>query len=174
MVLRIFMCVLIAGLLVAGDAFGLQLTSSAFNESEVIPVKYTGKGENVSPPLSWSDVPDGTKSFVMIMEDPDAPMGTWIHWVAYDIPATATSLNEGIPQDALLSDGTKQGMNSFRWIGYGGPNPPPGKPHRYVFSLYAVDLKLEDIPPTANKGTVLKAIQGHVLGWARLTGLFGR
>ena len=174
MVYRIFLSVLLAGLLLSGEAFGLELKSSAFNEGDTISLKYTGKGENISPPLSWSDVPKGTKSFVLIMDDPDAPMGSWIHWVAYDIPSTVTGLGEGILQDALLPDGTKQGINSFRWTGYGGPNPPPGKPHRYVFSLYAVDIVLEGIPPAANKGIVLRAIQGHVLGMASLMGTFGR
>lgn len=174
MVNRVFLSVLFAGLLFAGTAFGLQLASPAFDEGEEIPIEYTGKGENVSPPLSWSGVPEGTKSFVLIMEDPDAPMGTWIHWVVYDIPSAATGLEKDVSQDAVLPDGTKQGLNSFRWTGYGGPNPPPGKPHRYVFSLYAVDIKLENIPPASSRGKVLRAIQGHVLGWARLTGIFGR
>jgi hypothetical protein len=174
MVNRVFLSVLFAGLLFAGTAFGLQLTSPAFDEGEEIPLEYTGKGENISPPLSWNGVPEGTKSFVLIMEDPDAPLGTWIHWVVYDIPSASTSLEKDISQDAALPDGTKQGLNSFRWTGYGGPNPPPGKPHRYVFSLYAVDMKLENIPPASNMGRVLRAIQGHILGWARLTGTFGR
>lgn len=163
-----------AGMIIAGPVFGLELKSEAFPEGGAIPGKHTYLGENVSPPLAWSDVPEGTRSFVLTMDDPDAPMGEWIHWVIYDIPPTAAGFEEGVPQAPLLTDGTKQGMNSFRMLGYGGPSPPPGPAHRYVFTLYALDTVLQDMPPAANKGDVLRSIQGHVLGWTTLVGTFGR
>lgn len=159
--------------LIAGDLFCLELKSSAFEGGAEIPDRYTGAGEDVSPPLSWSDVPDGTRSFILTMDDPDAPMGTWIHWVVYNIPGTSTSLKEDLPRKMLLSDGTKQGINSFRWFGYGGPHPPPGRAHTYVLTLYALDT-VPDVISGANKGTVIRAAQGHVLDSAQLTGTFGR
>jgi Raf kinase inhibitor-like YbhB/YbcL family protein len=168
----LFICVLLlAGSFFAGNSFALELRSSAFKDGEYIPVRYTGRGEDISPALEWTGVPRGTKSFALIMDDPDAPMGTWIHWVVYNIPADATGLKEDIPPRAVLDDGTAQGINSFRRPGYGGPYPPPGPAHRYVFTLYAIDTEL-NLSLGANKGTVLRAIQGHILGRARLIGLF--
>lgn len=164
----------IAGVLLAGPVFCLELRSGSFSDGGLIPAEYTYRGGNVSPQLAWSDAPEGTRSFVLIMDDPDAPIGEWIHWVVYDIPPTATGLNAGVPQDPQLTDGTKQGINSFRMIGYGGPSPPPGPAHRYIFTLYALDTVLQDMPPAANKGDVLRAIQGHILGQTTLTGMFGR
>ncbi len=154
-------------------AFGLELESPAFNAGETIPVRYTGQGENISPELMWSDVPEGTKSFVLFLDDPDAPMGNWIHWVVFDIPGNVTKLEEDIPKKHVFADGMKQGMNSFRWVGYGGPCPPPGPAHRYIFSLYALDTVL-DLKPGATKGEVVRTMQGHILASNRLTGMFGR
>lgn len=151
----------------------MKLESDAFSEGGYIPAKYTCKGEDVSPPLKWSGTPKGCVSFALIVEDPDAPMGTWDHWVAYDIPGDKNSLDEGVPTEKSLPDGYRQGINDFRKIGYGGPCPPPGKPHRYVFTLYALDAKL-GLDAGLNKGAVLKAIKGHILGKAVLTGLFKR
>lgn len=168
-----FRCVVLiaAVMLFPGAVQALELVSDAFEEDGVIPIKYTGKGADVSPPLSWSDVPEGTKSFALVMDDPDAPMGTWIHWVIYDIPGDSRALEEGIPRDLVLQDGTRQGINSFRWSGYGGPAPPPGSSHRYFFRLYALDTVL-DLAPGANKGQLMRTMQGHILAQARLIGIF--
>lgn len=151
----------------------MELKTNAFSEGGLIPLKHTGLSSDVSPELAWSDAPEGVKSFVLIMDDPDAPMGTWVHWVVYDIPSSSSGLEEGVPKQAVLGDGTKQGVTSFREVGYGGPNPPPGKPHRYIFTLYALDAVL-NMEPGADKSKVLKAIKGHVLDEATLTGKFGR
>ena len=164
---------LIAVFLFVGGASAFELASDAFENNGYIPARYTCKGEDVSPPLSWSDVPKGTKSFVLIMDDPDAPMGTWIHWVAYNIPGGSRSLEENIPQRISFDSGMKQGINSFRRVGYGGPCPPPGPAHRYFFQLYAIDTQL-DLLPGATKGAVLKAIQGHVIDRTQLIGIFKR
>jgi Raf kinase inhibitor-like YbhB/YbcL family protein len=165
------MVLIVAVVLLPGIAQSLELVSDAFEERGTIPIKYTSKGENISPPLSWSDVPKGTKSFALIMEDPDAPMGTWIHWVIYDIPGDSRELNEGTPGNLVLEDGTRQGINSFRWAGYGGPAPPPGSSHRYFFRLYALDTVL-DLAPGANKGLLTRTMQGNILGQTRLIGIF--
>jgi Raf kinase inhibitor-like YbhB/YbcL family protein len=170
----VFICVLfLAGFLFAGSAFGLELWSTAFKNGEFIPARYTGRGEDVSPSLSWSGAPKETRSFVLIMDDPDAPMGTWVHWVVYNIPANIRRLEENVPPKAVLDNATTQGVTSFRRIGYGGPNPPPGPAHRYFFKLYAIDIKL-DLPPGAIKSVVIRAIKGHVLEEAQLEGLFKR
>src|SRR5216683_6772325 len=121
----------------------LQLTTSAFPSQGTIPKKFTCDGSDVSPPLAWSGAPPGTRSFALIVDDPDAPVGTWVHWVLYDLPANTKELAEGVPKQEQLSNGARQGRNDFRKIGYGGPCPPPGKPHRYFFKLYALDKKLD-------------------------------
>ena len=155
------------------EADGLELKSPAFKEGGTIPERYTCKGDNISPPLEWTGVPDGAKSFALIMDDPDAPMGTWVHWVIYNIPGSASMLKENIPRDSELTSGARQGANSFRWIGYGGPCPPKGPAHRYVFKLCALDEEL-DLPAGATKGVLLMRMDGHVLDETRLTGLFQR
>ncbi len=159
--------------LFTGSGSCLELRSDAFEDGGDIPVRYTCLGEDVSPGLNWSDVPAGTQSFVLIVDDPDAPFGTWVHWVAYDIPKDAAGLKEDVPKKFMLDNGTRQGFNSFRRIGYGGPCPPPGRPHRYVFRLYALDTVLR-LGPGAGKGALTRAMRGHVLNEARLTGRFGR
>ena len=121
----------------------LSLTSPAFSEGEAIPGKHTCDGEDLSPALAWSAPPEGTQSFALIMDDPDAPVGTWVHWVLYNLPANARSLAEGILPDETLPDGSLPGKNSWKIIGYGGPCPPSGT-HRYFFKLYALDSKLDD------------------------------
>ena len=117
-------------LVIGGKAMALELKSSVFKNGEFIPDMYTCKGEDSSPPLSWSEVPDGTKSFALICDDPDAPMGTWVHWVIYDVPGEVRNFPSGIETKERLSDGTKQGINDTRRTGYHGPCPPPGKAHR--------------------------------------------
>lgn len=151
----------------------LELESTSFVNGKFIPAKYTGEGENVSPPLTWSGVPEGTKSFALISDDPDAPMGTWVHWVLYDIPAEKRSLPEKIKKDKVLDDASKQGKTSFMSVGYGGPYPPPGAPHRYFFKLYALDKKL-NLLPGITKEELLEAMEGHIVGEAELMGKYKR
>ena len=150
-----------------------EMKSPAFAQGKMIQKKYTCDGTDVSPPLTWNEPPSGTKGFALIADDPDAPMGTWVHWVVYDLPVGARQLAEGVPKQETLPDGTKQGSNDFRRIGYGGPCPPAGPVHRYFFKLYAVDKKI-GLPPGATKPQVLDAIQGHTLGQAELMGTYQR
>ncbi len=118
----------------------IELTSTAFQKGETIPKQYTGDGADQSPPLRWSEPPSGTKSIALICDDPDAPRGTWVHWVLFNLPPQTRELEEGVPTTATLGNGAKQGKNDFGNIGYGGPAPPKGKPHRYFFKLYALDV----------------------------------
>ena len=117
----------------------IELTSTAFQPGETIPKQYTGDGADQSPPLRWSEPPSGTKSLALICDDPDAPRGTWVHWVLFNLPAQTRELEEGVPTTETLGNGAKQGKNDFGNIGYGGPAPPKGKPHRYFFKLYALE-----------------------------------
>ena len=151
----------------------LELASPAFEDDETIPSKFTCDGGDISPPLEWSGVPEGTKSLALICDDPDAPMGTWVHWVLYGLPADTTLLPEGVPTDEAVENGALQGKNDFKRIGYGGPCPPPGKPHRYFFKLYAVDSEL-DLKPGATKKDLVRAMKGHVLAEGRLVGRYKR
>lgn len=150
-----------------------ELTSSAFKSGDPIPRRYTCEGEDVSPPLHWGVPPAATKSFVIIADDPDAPVGTWVHWVIYDLPLDLRGLTEGVPPKDRLPNEALQGLNDFKRVGYGGPCPPPGKPHRYYFTLYTLDVTL-NLKPRATKAQVLDACKGHVLGEAQLMGRFGR
>jgi len=150
----------------------MNLTSSAFAQGAMIPKEYTCDGRDISPPLSWSEPPEKTQSFALIMDDPDAPMGTWVHWVIYNIPATVHTLREGVPPNADLPDGSRQGRNSWRRIGYGGPCPPSGT-HRYFFKLYALDTML-GLAAGATKEELLKAMEGNILAQAELMGKYSR
>jgi Raf kinase inhibitor-like YbhB/YbcL family protein len=151
----------------------LQLTSPAFAPGGVIPREYTADGRGVSPPLRWGSVPAGTKSLVLICEDPDAPAGLFTHWLAYNLPAGLTGLDAGVPADPALPDGTRQGKNDFGKTGYGAPAPPRGNPHRYVFRLSALDARL-DLEPGAVRDEVTTAMFNHVLAEGDLTGTYGR
>ncbi|MCS7132625.1 MAG: YbhB/YbcL family Raf kinase inhibitor-like protein [Aigarchaeota archaeon] len=150
-----------------------SLTSSAFRDEEEIPDKYTCEGADISPPLRWEGYPKETISFVLIVEDPDAPSGTFMHWVIYNIPADVNELDEGVPKVERLPFGALQGVNDFNEVGYSGPCPPPGKPHRYVFKMYALDTML-DLEPGASEDDVFKAMSGHILAEATLTGIYSR
>lgn len=151
----------------------LKLTSPAFETGGTIPKKFTCDGPDVSPALKWSDPPSGTQSFAVIMDDPDAPMGTWVHWVLYDLPADARELPEGVPKQSELSSGARQGRNDFPHVGYGGPCPPRGPAHRYFFKLYALDGKT-GLKAGATKADLEKAMKGHVLGQGELMGRYKR
>jgi len=150
-----------------------ELTSPAFKAGDTIPTKHTCDGEDLSPALAWTDPPGGTKSFALICDDPDAPRGTWVHWVLYAVPASARRLPEGVKTTPTLDEGSRQGTNDFRKIGYGGPCPPPGPAHRYFFKLHALDATL-DLPPGASKAALEKAMEGHTLGRAELMGRYAR
>lgn len=150
----------------------LQLESRAFSNNEMIPVKYTCDGENVSPPLKWSDAPGETKSFAIIFDDPDAPSKTWVHWVLYNIPSEIQQLEEDISSDKELANGAVHGMNDFKKYGYGGPCPPGGM-HGYLLKLYALDTML-DLSPGATKQQLIDAMNGHVIAKAELMGKYKR
>jgi Raf kinase inhibitor-like YbhB/YbcL family protein len=150
-----------------------NLTSTAFEDGQPIPLDHTGEGRDLSPPLKWTDPPGGTNSFALICEDPDAPRGTWTHWVIFNMPAPSRELSEGVPREEGLANGTRQGANDFGKVGYGGPKPPPGKAHRYEFKLFALSRPL-DLPGRCSKQQLLSAMKGHILGEAKLTGLYAR
>lgn len=150
-----------------------QLSTPAFPAAGEIPKKFTCVGADVSPDLSWGDPPQGTRSFTLIMDDPDAPVGTFTHWVLYDLPANARQLPEAVNKGGEVAGGGRQGRNDFGRIGYGGPCPPPGKAHRYFFKLYALDTVL-NLKSSASRGEVERAMKGHVLAQAELMGRFGR
>src|ERR1019366_3982489 len=156
-----------------GSAMSLAVTTTAFSQGGVIPKGYTCDGADTSPDLSWLGAPAGVQSFALIADDPDAPVGTWTHWLIWNIPAQSTGLPEGVPKEETLGDGTRQGRNDFRRIGYDGPCPPPGKPHRYFFRLYALDEKLE-LAPGASSSDLQEAIKGHVIAQAEYMGTYRR
>jgi hypothetical protein len=150
----------------------LVLKSAAFSEGGWIPEKYTCDGDNVSPPLEWSGIPAGTATLALICDDPDAPMGTWVHWVVFNIPPETDGLPENVPPERELRQGGLQGINDFRKIGYGGPCPPGGT-HRYFFKLYALDCRL-DLPAGITKSQLMAAMEGHILDQAVLMGRYSR
>jgi Raf kinase inhibitor-like YbhB/YbcL family protein len=150
-----------------------RIESSAFKQGATIPTRYSCQGENISPPLAWANPPSGARSFALIVEDPDAPAGTWTHWVVYNLPAQARAMPENTPKQGELPNGGLQGTSSFGSVGYGGPCPPPGRAHRYFFRLYALDTVLA-LKAGAAKADVLAALKGHVLGEAQLMGRFKR
>ncbi len=149
-----------------------ELTSTAFANGDPIPMKYSCDDQDISPPLQWEDPPEGTRSFALICDDPDAPVGTWVHWVLYNLPGSTLSLPEAVPSDADLPDNGRHGQNSWGQLGYGGPCPPGGM-HRYFFKLYALDTELElDAGPS--KEELLRVMEGHVLVEAETMGVYSR
>ncbi len=175
--------ILLVILLVAceGEKMPFKLESSAFKEGTMIPEQYTCDHEksknqpDISPPLKWSGAPAGTKSFVLICDDPDAPVGLWVHWVLYDIPATITELPEDVygSSKEKLPIGTKEGLNSWPKAGYGGPCPPD-RQHRYFFKLYALNVATLNVPKNSTKEQVEQAMKAHVIGEAKLMGVYDR
>ncbi|MEB3191383.1 MAG: YbhB/YbcL family Raf kinase inhibitor-like protein [Snowella sp.] len=154
----------------------MKLISSAFEQATLIPKKYTCDGYNISPPLSWSETPEGTQSFVLIMDDPDAAQvigTTFDHWVLYDLPGHLNHLTTGLPSDPILENGGIHGLHTRLETGYRGPCPPPGAPHHYYFQLFALDCFLT-LEPGKTKAEILQAMQGHILAQAELMGLYQR
>jgi Raf kinase inhibitor-like YbhB/YbcL family protein len=157
----------------SGAAMSMRLTSAAFADGQPIPAKYTCDGTDVSPPLAWTNAPVNTKSFALIADDPDAPMGTWVHWVLYDLSVITGALPEGVEKSQHITGNAMQGLNDFRRLGYGGPCPPSGKPHRYFFKIYALDTRL-NLKPGLTKKELLKVTNGHVLAEGQLMGTYQR
>jgi Raf kinase inhibitor-like YbhB/YbcL family protein len=150
-----------------------ELTSSAFKPNGAIPEEHTCDGSDISVPLRWKNAPEGTTHFALIVDDPDAPRGTWVHWVLYDLPASVTDLPGGVGHQDTLANGAKQGKNDFGKIGYGGPCPPSGPAHHYNFKLYALD-RVTALKTKATKQQLLDAMKGHVLAEAQLIGTYKR
>ena len=157
----------------AGSHPAFTLSSTSFSSHGSIPSRYTCSGQNVSPDLRWSGPPKGAVAYALIVTDPDAPSHTWVHWVAYNLPAAERELPGGIAKGKQIHTGGIQGLNDFHDLGYGGPCPPPGKPHRYFFTLYALNAPLP-LPPGATRRQVEEAMKGHVLAQAVLMGMFGQ
>lgn len=151
----------------------LELKSVACTPGGRIAKKYTADGADVSPPLEWTEPPGGTKSFAIICDDPDAPVGIWVHWVLWGLPGDGLSLEENVAKVEVLPSGAKQGRNDFKRIGYGGPSPPRGPAHRYCFKLYALDI-VPNLKPGATKTELERAMRGHILDSGELVGMYGR
>jgi Raf kinase inhibitor-like YbhB/YbcL family protein len=151
----------------------LTISSPEFKNNESIPSKFTGYGKDVSPPLVWSNIPANAKSLALILDDPDAPSGLFTHWIIFNIPSDSKELKEAIPNTSKLSDGSLQGESSFGSIGYHGPLPPPGPRHRYQFTIYALDQKL-NIKAGSSRQRLLQAMEGHIIEQSRLTGIYQR
>ncbi|HXZ81497.1 MAG TPA: YbhB/YbcL family Raf kinase inhibitor-like protein [Terriglobales bacterium] len=153
---------------------GLQLSTTAFNPQGNIPKQFTCDGADISPDLSWGEPPKGTRALVLIADDPDAPVGLWTHWLIYDLPAEKRQLQQGFPKDRDLADGGRQGQNDFRKIGYNGPCPPPGKPHRYYFKLFALEAPLGLKAGATRKEVDAAMKQARVLAQTEVMGKYGR
>ena len=151
----------------------IQVTTTAFAEGQPIPSRHAYDKQDISPALQWSGVPPAAKSLALVCDDPDAPMGTWVHWVLYDLPPATVGLAEGVTKSPELANGAKQGMNDYKRIGYGGPCPPPGRAHRYFFKLYALDT-MSELKPGLTKKNLLKAMDGHVIAEAQMMGTYQR
>jgi Raf kinase inhibitor-like YbhB/YbcL family protein len=155
-----------------GRTMEIKVTSTAFEDGGMIPSQYTCDGKNISPPLSWTSVPKDAKSLAVICDDPDAPMGTWVHWVLFNIPASIHQFPENMSPKETLENGSRHGITDFRRLGYGGPCPPSGT-HRYFFKLYALDAML-DLKAGSTKDQLLKAMEGHILAQGQLMGKYKR
>jgi Raf kinase inhibitor-like YbhB/YbcL family protein len=155
------------------NAMSLTISSPSFANGGDIAKKFTCDGADVSPQFAWNGPPAGTQTFALLADDPDAPVGNWNHWTLWDLPASSRGLPEGVSKEARLPDGSQQGMNDFHKTGYNGPCPPPGKPHRYYFKLFALDAKL-DLKSGAGKRELEAAMKGHVLAQGEWMGRYGR
>lgn len=177
---KIFKGVILSTLALIFASYGkdkLIVNTDAFQHGSFIPRKYTCEGQNISPSVSWYKAPSSTKSFVLIMDDPDAPIGTFTHWIVYDIPASVNSLDEGVSRSPMLPQGIKQGINDFGRVGYDGPCPPKHQTHRYFIKVIALDIKSLNLPPRADRETLDRALQmhrEHIVGEGYIYGLFRR
>jgi Raf kinase inhibitor-like YbhB/YbcL family protein len=151
----------------------IHLLSPAFRHGDVIPRAHTCEGEDLSPPLSWTGIPMERRSLALVCDDPDAPRGTWVHWVLYNLPGETVELSPGMPAVPELPSGARQGRNDSGEIGYSGPCPPPGKPHRYYFRLYALDIMLS-LPHGVSKAELEQAMADHILAQGALMGVYQR
>ena len=151
----------------------MQISTTSFPAEGTIPKKYTCDAEDVSPALTWSGAPAAAKAFALIADDPDAPVGTWTHWLIWNVPANVHHFTEGVAKTPQLPDGSRQGQNDFKKVGYNGPCPPPGKPHRYYFKLFALDAPLE-VKAGATRKELESAMKGHVVAEAQFMGRYGR
>lgn len=151
----------------------MRLASTAVRHGQPLPAAHSGDGENRSPDLAWSEIPVETRSFALVVDDPDAPRGVWVHWVLFNLPADAVELAAGVPRATELPSGARQGVNDSGDVGYGGPCPPRGASHRYFFRLYALDCAL-NLPPGANRSDLDHAMAGHILAEATLMGTYQR
>jgi len=159
----------------AGEEMGFSIKSSDIKAGERVAARFTCDGEDLSPALEWEGAPDGTESLALIVEDPDAPMGTFIHWVIYDIPGAVSGLKRDASKTAAITGGMKEGVSSFGRVGYNGPCPPPGHgEHRYYFRLRALDIKELDVKKGADQADVEAAMNGHVLAETSIMGTYGR
>ena len=150
----------------------IKISSSAFEDGGLIPPEYTCDGQDISPPLQWEPVPEGTASIALICDDPDAPMGTFVHWVLFNLPAETSELEGNFPDGETLPNGARQGITDFGKVGYGGPCPPSGT-HRYFFKIYALDTKI-DLVSVVDKPALLGAMEGHILSQGQLVGKYKR
>lgn len=175
------LCVALAGVLVtAGSVMTppetkrkIELSSSAFKDGQPIPSQYTCDGKNISPPLGWKGAPPNTQSFALIVDDPDSPTGIWTHWTLFNVPSDISELVEDFAKTPAAAPSAKDGVNSFKNVGYGGPCPPAGKPHRYFFKLYALDITL-NLQPGASRTEIEAAMTKHILAMGQLMGTYQR
>jgi Raf kinase inhibitor-like YbhB/YbcL family protein len=165
--------VVVSARVLGQQASKIELKTTSFEPGGFIPKRFTCEAADVSPALSWSDPPAGTQSFAIIEDDPDAPSGTFVHWLVYDLPAGSRRLPEALPGSDQMAGGGRQGTNDFSRTGYSGPCPPRGKPHRYFIRFYALDTKT-NLHPAATRAELDAAMQGHILAQTELMGLFKR
>lgn len=151
----------------------MNLVSATFQAGQPIPVDSTCDGADRAPQLAWSEIPVATRSFALVCDDPDAPRGTWVHWVLFNLPADAVELASGVPSDPELPSGARQGVNDSGDTGYGGPCPPPGASHRYFFRLYSLDTSL-NLPPGISRAELDQAMRDHILAEATIMGTYRR
>lgn len=164
---------LVVSIIVVGSNFALDIESDAFKHGGYIPDRYSCDAQDFSPALSWNEVPQGTKSFALICDDPDAPFKVWVHWLVFNIPAEIRKLKENITNEEMSSLGVVEGTNDFGTLGYRGPCPPQGRRHRYFFKLYALDTNLS-LEETATKSELIEAMQGHIIAESKIVASYQR
>jgi Raf kinase inhibitor-like YbhB/YbcL family protein len=177
----LILCATLAGVLVTTGSVmtppetkrKMEISSSAFKDGQPIPIQYTCDGKNISPPLTWKGAPGNTQSFVLMVDDPDSPTGIWTHWTVFNVPSDVSELTEDFAKTHAATPAAKDGMNSFKKVGYGGPCPPAGKPHHYFFKIYALDISL-DLQPGASRNDIEAGMKKHILAIGQLMGTYQR